>query len=469
MNVNRNRSGTSRRHFLKGLGVCVALPALESVVMPGARALAADATTSAAAGAPGLATTATGAPLRTAFVYFPTGAIPKSWWPSDDAAAGGFEFGQTLKPLESHKKVLQVLKGLEHKTAIGTAAEGGGDHARANGTFLTGVRIKKSATVLEAGQSIDQVIANRIGHLTRLPSLELSADYVRKSGACDSGYSCAYQYNISWSGPTTPVSAEFNPRRAFERLFGDGPHGQRTANLKRRQAEQRSILDFVLDDAKAMSARAGNRDKDKLDQYFTAVREIEKRVERAEHFGRAADPEAETPIGVPATYEEHVQLMFDMMLLAFQTDSTRVASFLLAHDGSNRSFADIGVSGGHHDLSHHQNTEEVIKKVEQIDVWYVKQFAKFLDRMQAVKDVDGNPLLHNCQIVYGSGNADGNRHTHTDLPILLAGNGGGRLLPGRYVKLGAKPTTNLFLSLAQRVGINDLQRFGDSTGPLSDV
>src|SRR5688572_889292 len=321
----------SRRHFLRGLGACIALPAFES--LGAIKALA----------APGskLATTAGGAPLRTAFVYFPNGAIPTSWWPTGEGK--DFTFGPTLKPLERHRGALQVLKGLDHNTAIG-GPDGAGDHARANGTFLTGVRIKKSATVLEAGPSIDQVIANRVGHLTRLPSLELSADYVRKSGTCDSGYSCAYQYNISWSSATTPVSAEFNPRRAFERLFGDGPHGQRTANLRRRQAEQRSILDFVLADAKAMSARAASRDRDKLDQYFTAVREIEQRVERAERFGqRAADPDMETPLGVPATYEEHVQLMFDMLLLAFQTDSTRVATLLLAHDGSNRSFGDIGV------------------------------------------------------------------------------------------------------------------------------
>jgi hypothetical protein len=454
-------NGLSRRHFLRGIGACVAVPALHSLLP--ARALAAEA---AAAGAGQLATTATGAPLRTAFVYFPNGAIPAAWWPTGEGKA--FELGATLKPLAQSKELVQVLKGLEHKSAIG-GKEGGGDHARANGTFLTGVRLTKSAAHVHAGVSIDQVIAREVGHLTRFPSLELSCDFARKSGACDAGYSCAYQYNISWSSATTPMSPEFNPRLAFERLFGTGSHGERIANLKRRQAEQRSILDFVMEDARAMDRRLGGGDKDKLDQYLAGVREIEQRIERAEHLGRVEDPDRETPAGVPTSYEEYVQLMYDMLLLAFQTDSTRVATLLLAHDGSNRPFGEIGVSEGHHDLSHHQNRPEWVQKVAKIDLFYAEQFARFLGKLRATKDVDGNSLLHNSQIVYGSGNADGNRHTHMDLPIVLAGAGGGALNPGRYVKLGATPTTNLFLSMAHRAGLRGLQRFGDSTGALSDV
>lgn len=449
----------SRRNFLRGLGACIALPALESLLP--SNALGAVVNPAA------MATTATGAPLRTAFIYFPNGAIPAAWWPTGEEKS--FEFGPTLSPLANSKSLLQVVKGLDHQTAVG-GKDGAGDHARANGTFLTGVRLKKSASNLQAGVSIDQVMASHIGHLTRFPSLELSCDYVRKSGACDSGYACSYQYNISWSSPNTPMTPEFNPRRAFERLFGAGDHGQRIENLKRRQAEERSILDFVLDDARSMTRRVGARDKDKLDQYLTAVREIETRVERAEKLGKVQDPDLATPAGVPTSYEEYVQLMYDMLILAFQTDSTRIATLLLAHDGSNRSFAEIGVPEGHHDLSHHQNRPAIMQKVAQIDVWYAKQFARFLEKLQAVKDVDGNSLLHNSQIVYGSGNADGNRHTHVNLPVVLAGAGGGTMTPGRYVKLASnKPMTNLFMRMAQRAGIDNLPRFGDSTGALSEV
>lgn len=456
---HERRANLSRRRFLRGLGACVALPALESL-LPAARATAAE------AGEAAVATTASGAPLRTAFVYFPNGAIPAEWWPTGDGAS--FELGATLRPLQPVKNLLQVMSGLDHANAIG-GKDGAGDHARANGTFLTGARLEKSATHIHAGTSIDQVIARQVGHLTRFPSLELSADYVRRAGACDAGYSCAYQYNISWHDETTPMAAEFNPRRAFERLFGDGPHGERTAHLQRRQAEERSILDFVLDDARSMANRAGSRDRQKLDQYLTGVREVEQRIQRAERFGDPQDPDVATPAGVPASYEEHVRLMYDLLLLAFQTDSTRVATLMLAHDGSNRPFGEIGVPEGHHDLSHHQNKPDLMKKVATIDQWYVTQFARFLQKLDETQDSDGHSLLYNSQIVYGSGNADGNRHTHRNLPILLAGSGGGALTPGRYLKANSKPASNLFVGMAQRAGLRNIDRFGDSTGALTDL
>jgi hypothetical protein len=218
-----------------------------------------------------------------------------------------------------------------------------------------------------------------------------------------------------------------------------------------------------------MNARVGAQDKRKLDEYLTGIREIETRVERAERLGRVEDPSMETPAGIPTSYEEYVQLMYDMLVLAFQTDSTRVATLMLAHDGSNRPFGEIGVSEGHHDLSHHQNKPETMQKVARIDLFYAQQFARFLEKLQGTKDVDGNSILHNSQIVYGSGNADGNRHTHTDLPMLLAGAAGGTLNPGRFVKAGSKPATNLFVGMAHRMGMHDLKRFGDSTGALTDI
>jgi hypothetical protein len=448
----------SRRRFLRGLGVCVALPAFESLVL--ARPL------SAARKARELAATVTGAPLRSVFVYFPNGAIPKAWWPT--GAGADFQMKKSLQPLEAFKSSIQVLGGLNHRTADG-GPDGAGDHARGNGTFLTGVRLKKSATDIRAGVSIDQLIARRIGHLTRFPSLELATDAIHKSGACDSGYACAYQYNLSWSSPSTPMTPETNPRLVFERLFGSGSPGERHANLERRRHEQRSVLDFVLAEARSMHRRLQSGDKDKLDQYLTGVRELETRIEKVERFGEAADPAIDTPVGIPADYAEYIQLMYDILVLAFQTDSTRVATLMLAHDGSNRSFDHIGIVEGHHDLTHHRNRSEWIDKVADIDQWYVGQFAKFLDKLEKRQDVDGKSLLHNSMIVYGSGNADGNRHTHDNLPLLLAGGGGGTLSPGRYVQHGSKPTTNLFLSMADRLGIEGLARFGDSTGPLANI
>ena len=462
MNTPRNLAAErhfslSRRRFLRGIGAGIAVPAFAS--LGGLSLLGADA-------AAKLAVTASGAPLRTAFVFFPNGAIPSAWWPKGEGSE--FVLGATLQPLESHRRHLQILGGLDHRAAEG-GPDGGGDHARGNGVFLTGVRLKKSATDLHAGISIDQAMAREVGHLTRFASLELTGDTGRYSGACDSGYACAYQHNLSWSSPTTPVSAEANPRMVFERLFGSGAAGERGASLKRRQQEQRSVLDFVLEDARGMERRLNTPDRAKLDQYLSGIRDIEKRIEKAENFGAAKDPGVETPPGIPTDYGQHLQLMYDMLVLAFQTDSTRVATMLLAHDGSNRSFADIGIPEGHHDLSHHQNNEEKVRKVAEIDLWYAKQFAQFLAKMEATKDVDGQSLLHNSMIVYGGGNADANRHTHTNLPIVLAGGGGGTLNPGRYVKHGSKPTTNLFLSMADRLGMKSLSRFGDSTGRLENV
>jgi len=466
MNLNASdittstRHTVSRRNFLRGIGAAaIALPAFESL-----RPLQLLAAETATAG--NVAVTATGAPLRSAFVFFPNGAIPSAWWPKGEGV--DFEWSKTLQPLEKHKNYVQVLGGLDHRNAE-AGPDGAGDHARANGTFLTGVRMKKSSSDIRAGISIDQIMARETAAHTRFPSLELTCDASRQSGACDSGYACAYQFNLSWNSPTTPMMPEGNPRLVFERLFGAGAPGERRANLARRQQEQRSVLDFVREDAKSMQRRLNAKDVEKLDQYLTGVREIEARIQKAEKFGAVYDPAIETPAGVPAEYGEYVQLMYDMLVLAFQSDSTRVASLLLAHDGSNRSFVDIGITEGHHDLSHHQNRPDWIQKITEIDLWYSRQFAKFLDKLNQVIDVDGNSLLHNSMIVYGGGNADANRHTHDNLPFVLAGSGGGTLQTGRFVKHGGKPASNLFLSLADRMGVPSLEKFGDSTGRLENL
>jgi Protein of unknown function (DUF1552) len=313
------------------------------------------------------------------------------------------------------------------------------------------------------------VLAREIGSLTRFASLELGCDAVRKTAACDSGYSCAYVYNLSWSSPTTPVTPESNPRMVFERLFGTGAPGERQANLRRRRQEQRSLLDFILDDARSMQRRISRDDHGKLDQYLSSVREIETRIERAERFGAVRDPGMATPAGIPTNYAHYLELMYDMLFLAFQTDSTRVASFLVNHDGSNLAFDHIGISEGHHDLSHHQDRPDRLEKVAKIELWYVQQFARFLEKLEATKDGDGNSILFNSMIVYGSGCSDGNSHSHTNLPFLLAGAGGGTLTPGRHVKFGSRPATNLFLDIADRFGTQKLDRFGDSTGRLGSI
>ena len=451
-------SSFSRRAFLRGLGACVALPAFESL-----RPLSALAGPIATATGDGSRT----APVRMAFVYVPNGTIPEAWWPSGDGGTD-FQLPRTLQPLEKVREQLQVISGLEDISAE-AGPDGAGDHARAGGTFLTGVRIKKTAgSDIHAGVSIDQVVAQQIGHLTRFSSLELTCDGVRKAGDCDSGYSCAYGYNLAWRSPTQPLTPEPNPRLVFERLFGTGPREERIANLKRRQEEQRSILDFVMEDADAIQRKLNGRDRQKLDQYLTSVRDIEERIERAERMP-VTNPDADSPDGIPSNFGEHIQLMFDMLILAFQTDSTRIATVLLAGEGSNRTFNEIGLSEGHHNLTHHFNNPEMIAKVKEIDLWYVKQFAAFLEKMQQTKDIDGKSLLHNSMIMYGSGNADGNRHSHDNLPILLAGRGGGTLQSGRYSKLSRTPLTNLFLSMSDRMGGEKLVRHGDSTGRLSVV
>jgi hypothetical protein len=396
-----------------------------------------------------------------AFVYVPNGMIPAAWWPEGDGA--NFALSRTLQPLANLQGQLQVISGLTDLSA-NAGPDGAGDHARAGGTFLTGVRIKKTAgSDIHAGVSIDQVVANQIGHLTRFSSLELTCDAVRKAGDCDSGYACAYAYNLAWRSANQPLSPEHNPRFVFERLFGAGAPRERVANLKLRQQEQHSILDYVLEDAKSLDTRLDGRDRQKLDQYLTSIREIEQRIANSERL-KVQNPSIEAPAGVPENYADHIDLMFDMLLLAFQTDSTRIATLQIAHEGSNRSFAEIGIAEGHHNLTHHKNDKEIIAKVQEIDRWYVQRLGTFLTKMDQTKDVDGQSLLHHSMILYGSGNADGNRHTHENLPIVVAGAGSGAFKTGRYVKSAPLPITNLFLNMADAMGTKGIASHGDSTG-----
>lgn len=448
------RGGTSRRRFLKGVGACIALPALEAFLP---RSLSAS--------PPAVATTPHGAPLRMAFVYFPNGAQQDKWFPT--GMGKEFELNKTMLPLESIKDQIQIIGGLDHVNAD-PGPDGAGDHARANATFLTGVRARKTAgSDIHLGVSIDQIAAEHVGHATRFPSLELSCDAIRKSGGCDSGYSCAYQFNLSWKTPTTPMTPEPNPRLVFERLFGS-PAGKGAESIAARRAQQNSVLDFILEDSRSLHRDLSTKDRQKLDEYLTGVRDIEQRIERAENFEDLPRPDIEPPGGIPEDYGEHMNLMFDMLALAFQTDSTRIATLLLAGDGTNRAFPQIEIPEGHHYLTH-QRDEDKQAKVAQIDLYYMRHFARFLQKLDQTEDVDGQSVLHNSMIVYGCGIADGNRHTHDNLPVILAGAGGGTLETGRHIKAGSEPMTNLFLSMLDRLGVESLERFGDSTGRLRGI
>ena len=455
--MNENFSTVNRRRFLRGLGVCLAVPTFESLAP--LRALG--------AGLPQAAITPTGAPLRMAFLYVPNGVNKQQWKPTGTGAE--YTLGKSLEPLAPFRDDIQIISKLEQKNGW-AGPDGAGDHARANASILTGARPKKTAGAdIRVGVSVDQIAARHIGDLTRFPSLELSCDGVRKSGNCDSGYSCAYQFNLSWRSDTTPVPPESNPRLVFERLFGSGKPGERQRNFDQRIARQHSVLDFVRDDAKTMQRQLGRNDQQKLDEYLTGVREIENRIQKAERFRHLPDPHAEAPSGIPANYEEHIRLMGDMLVLAFQTDSTRIGTFLLAHDGSNRSFKDVGVSEGHHNLSHHQNNPETLAKIAKIDTFYIRQLAYFLKRMRETKDRDGKSMLNNSMIVYCGGLGDGNAHSHNDLPVIVAGHAGGAFNPGRHLDPGSSiPMTNLYVSMLNTMGVK-LDSFGDSTGALKNV
>lgn len=446
----------NRRHFLRGLGAGIALPGFEAFLPKNV---------SAAAG--GKALTGSGMPLRMAFLYKPNGVNVDRWAPKGVGSA--YELNETQKPFAKFKKDIHLISKLEHKNGT-NGGDGGGDHARANASFLTGARPYKTAGAdIKLGISVDQVVANEIRDLTRFPSLEMSCDGVRKSGVCDSGYSCAYQFNLSWRSKTTPMTPESNPRLVFERLFGAGGKGERGKSLELRKQQQRSLLDFVLEDAKQLSKQLGRNDKQKLEEYLTGIREIEQRIEVAEKFGSPADPGIDAPKGIPSKYEEHLRLMMDMMVLAFETDSTRVASLLLAHDGSNRSFPEIGVPDGHHAVSHHQSKPESLEKLAKIDLFYSRQFNYFLEQISKKKDADGSSILHNSMIVWGGGLADPNRHRHDNLPIVLAGNGGGSIKQGIHSDLAQNtPMSNLYLSMIDRMGVK-AERFGDSTGQLKVI
>ncbi|HZH97637.1 MAG TPA: DUF1552 domain-containing protein, partial [Fimbriimonadaceae bacterium] len=372
-----------------------------------------------------------------------------------------------LEPLAPVRSSINVLSGLTQHNAF-ALGNGPGDHARSTAAWLTGVHPYKTAgSDIRLGVSADQVAAQKIGHLTRFGSLELGCERGAQAGDCDSGYSCAYSSSISWRSETTPMAKEVNPRLVFERLFGSDKD-----SLESRQKRDRyrlSILDMVLEDANKLKGQLGARDQHKLDEYFTGIREIEARLQKVEgETVKMALDGVVSPKGIPADYGEHIRLMGDMMVLAFQADLTRIATFMFANDGSNRSFSQIGVAEGHHDMSHHGKDPVKIGKKRTIDRYQAEQLAYILQKMDSIKE-PGGTLLDNSMIVYGAGISDGDRHNHDDLPILVAGKAGGKLKTGRHIRYqNETPMNNLFLSMLDKVGV-DVEKLGDSTGKLQGL
>jgi hypothetical protein len=436
----------SRRTVLKGMGATLALPVLDAMVPKAAWAAPEQLVKN-----------------RSAFVFFPNGVIMDDWYPKQTGA--NFDLPKSLKSLKDHQQDLLVISGLAHDKARANG-DGAGDHARSSAAFLTGSQPRKTdGADIHLGKSIDQLMAEQVGQDSRLPSLELGIEAGRQAGRCDSGYSCAYQSNISWKSPTTPTGKEVNPRAVFERMFGTGEDDK-----ARRQREfyRKSVLDFVTTDADKLKKQLGTNDRRKLDEYFTSVREIEQRIERSAAESQQAMPDMEIPAGIPKDWAEHVRLMFDLMVVAFQTDTTRICTFMLANEGSNRRYKEVGVNEGHHQLSHHKNDKEKMALIQKIDEYLVQQFAWFLDRLKSIQEGDGT-LLDHSMIVYGCAISDGNRHWHHDLPIILAGRGNGTIDPGRHVKYDSEtPMNNLFLAMLDRMGGTE-DRFGDSTGRVSGL
>ncbi len=439
----------SRRTLLKGLGTAIALPSLEAM-MP-ALSLAASPTVKKAA------------PRRMAFFYVPNGIHMQDWIPTPEGA--DFELPDILKPLQPVKDQLLVLSGLTCDKARANG-DGPGDHARAMSAFLTGRQPRKTdGADIRAGISVDQLAASKIGDQTKFPSLELGCEGGRQAGNCDSGYSCAYSSNLSWRGEATPMVKEIDPRLVFDRLFSSGK-----GESSKRDDYKRSILDLVAEDAKQLQGSLGVNDQRKLDEYLTSIREIERRIERA---GKDPDQPVdssgiERPRGIPRDYGEHIKLLLDLLVLSLQSDLTRISTFVMANEGSNRSYRFIDVPDGHHDLSHHQGNKEKQEKIKKINLFHMSHFAYFLEKLKGIKEGDGT-LLDNCMILYGSGNADGNRHNHHDLPIVLVGKGGGTLKTGRHVRYPRDtPLTNLYLSMLERLGVQE-ESFGDSKGRLDNL
>ena len=440
----------SRRTLLRGLGTAVALPMLQT--MSPTRLLAANGAS---------ATT----PLRMAFFYVPNGAHMPDWTPQKEGF--GYKAPPTLDRLKEHRDTFNVLSGL---TLDGARAhgDGGGDHARSVAAFLTGAHPRKTnGADIQNGISVDQATAQRVGNQTRFASLELGLEASAQAGNCDSGYSCAYASNMSWRGPTNPMAKEIDPGALFDRLFGGDTVKQTRRAKSTREKYRKSVLDFVLDDAQRLHKALPAVDRRKLDEYLYSVRDVERRLGSTEMLRMNEDgvPDYPRPKGVPKGLSKHSELMMDMITLAMQTDSSRIISFMFTNAGSNRSYADIDVKEGHHELSHHGKSEHKQEQIAKINRFHIDRFAYLLNRLKSVREGD-RTLLENSMVLYGSGISDGDRHNHDNLPILLAGNAGGKVKTGQHIQCkNGTPLCNLYVWMMQQMGAR-VDQFGDSNGVL---
>lgn len=432
-----------RRTFLRGIGTTLALPLLDAMV-PSMTAWAA---------------TPANPVRRLGFVYMPMGAHMPQWTPAGSGSLG--ELSPSLRSLASVVDQITVIGNMELRNAYP------GTHATSNAAFLSAATAKwTESSDYELGTTVDQVAAKQLGRETRLPSLELAMDLLHTVGQCDNGYACVYQNNLSWSSPTSPLPAEAHPRIAFERLFGEGgSSAERLAELRKRS----SLLDWVREDIGRLQKKLGPNDRTKVSQYLDTVREVERRIQRAE--AETADsrlPDLDRPVGVPAAYADHARLMFDLQVLALQGDVTRVITFQLARETSTRTYPEIGISEPHHPLTHNSGNAEMLAKVARINAFHVSLFAYFLEKLKATPDGNGSLLDHSIYL-YGSGMSDADKHDHVNLPILVAGGGAGKVKGGRHIRY-AEPTplANLHLTLLERVGVR-LDSFADSKGKVDEL
>jgi hypothetical protein len=437
------RQALPRRTFLRGVGATMALPLLDAMV-PSMTALA---------------KTAADPVRRLGFVYMPMGSDLTRWTPAGTGSLG--ELSPTLQSLKPVVDQLTVISNLELKNAYP------GTHATSNASFLSAAKAKwTESTDYHLGTTVDQVAAQQIGHKTLLPSLELSMDLLQTVGQCDNGYACVYQNNLSWSSPTTPLPAEAHPRIVFERLFGEGGSTDDRRAALRRKA---SLLDALREDIARLQTKLGPDDRTRVGQYLETVREVERRIQMAE-AGTTDQPlpDLDRPAGVPAAYADHARLMFDLQVLALQGDITRVITFQLARETSNRTYAEVGVPDPHHPLTHHGNDPDKIAKMAKINAFHVSLFAYFLEKLKATPDGNGS-LLDNGLFLYGSGMGNPNVHDHVNLPILVAGGAAGRVKGGRHIRY-AEPTplANLHLTLLERAGVR-VDAFADSRGKVDEL
>ena len=448
----------NRRAILRGAGTAIALPLLDAMVPAFCRAATARAV----------------APCRMAFLYVPNGIIMDQWLPASVAPTGASALPAQLPrvsaALADFRENILMLGGLTQNggRALG---DGPGDHGRAGASYLTCVHPKKTnGRDLHAGISVDQIAARSLERKTRFASLELGCEEGVQGGSCDNGYSCAYSNSISWRTPSSPNPAEIRPRAVFERLFGPGDEDPDPARRARQAQYEKSILDMVSGDARRLSLNLGATDKRKLDEYLSSIRDLEKRIQNAER-NRVTPPEPSWRVpdpGVPTDFGEHARIMIDLMTLAFQTDSTRVVTLLLALEQSPRAYPEIGIPEAHHGLTHHQGDKEKIEKVTQINCFHAKQLAYLLRKMESTPDGDGT-LLDHVMITYGSGLSDGNAHDHANLPLVVAGRGCGKLRPGRFIGYPKEtPMANFFLAMLDRMNI-PVDSLGDSNGELNDL